>query len=77
MDLPADPQPQMLDVGVPAEQRVGHRAGELGLVGDQQRDVPQDRDHAHGRIGESVAGTGLAASRRQKTSATRCSFEEK
>ena len=50
MDLTADAQPQMLDLGILAEQRVGDRAGQCGFVGDQQRDLAQHGDHPHGRI---------------------------
>ena len=77
MDFAADAQPQMLDLGIRAQQGVGHRAGEGGFVGHQHRDLAQHRDHARGRSGESVGGTGLDASRRQNTSATRCSLDEK
>ena len=78
LDVEADPLPQHLDVGVAAEQRVGHGACELGLVGHQQRDVAQHVDHPGGR-GRRTRGRagGAAASRRQNTSATRCSLDEK
>ncbi len=77
-DVATDALPQHLDVGILAEQRVGHRACELGLVGDQHRDVPQHLDDARGRIRrDSCDAGGDAASLRQNTSATKCSLEEK
>ncbi len=57
-DVAADAQPQHLDVGVPAQQRGGHRARELRLVGDQQRDVAQHFDDARGRLVRFVRGGG-------------------
>ena len=50
MDLTADAQPQMLDLGILAQQGVGHRAGECGFAGHQQRDLTQHRDDPCGRI---------------------------
>ena len=49
-DVTPDAQSQHLDVGVLAQQRVGHRARELGLVGDQQSDVPEHLDDARCRV---------------------------
>ncbi len=76
--LTADPEPQMLDIGILAEQSGGDRARQFRLVGNQQCDMPKHADHAVDRVrGDSSGGAGVDARRRQNTSATRCSFDEK
>ena len=78
MDVAADSMPQHLYVRVPAEQRIRDRTGELRFVGHEQCDVPQHVDDAAGPIvGLHASAGGAAASLRQNTSATRCSFDEK
>ena len=69
MDLAADLEAELFDVGVIAEQCLRHRRGELGLVGDIEGQVPQ---HAHDALDHLRRVVGRRCGRGQPTPVHLC-----